>query len=200
MFRSTLMASALAALAAASYLGTIATANAAGYKETDLVIGCDPINEKPPKCDPAAKTLIDANGVTHSAEIFDPDLLNAWGLTESTTVVGPPLVNGSPFWVSDNGSGKSTLYMVPSATPLTVTKAARVVSIPSPGDPLGATGTPTGAAWNPTSRAPATPEFKITGYLYTSTGTPPTTATCGTTKTTAPASFLFATEDGTIVG
>ena len=39
MYRSTLMASALAALAAISYLGTAAVANAAGYKETDLVIG-----------------------------------------------------------------------------------------------------------------------------------------------------------------
>ena len=65
MFRSMLMASALAALAAASYLGTIAAANAAGYNEKDLVVGCDPndpINQNPPKCFPATKTLIDANG------------------------------------------------------------------------------------------------------------------------------------------
>src|SRR6516164_8189930 len=134
MFRSTLMASALAALAAASYLGTIATANAAGYKETDLVIGCDPINEKPPKCDPAAKTLIDANGVVHSAQIFDRHLVNAWGLASTPT---------SQIWISDNGSGLSTTYVVQSNTPLLVSLGTPVVSIPSPGDPLGASGTPT---------------------------------------------------------
>jgi hypothetical protein len=212
MFRLTTCA--LAALAAASYLGTIAAANAAGYKETDLVVGCDPndpINQNPTKCFPAAKKLIDANGIPHSAQIFDPDLLNAWGLTESTTdpTTMPPSV-GSPFWVSDNASGKSTLYAVPpGSNPPTATKNARIVSIPSPNDPSGG-GTPTGNAWNPTSRAAAciapkcTPQFKITGYLFTATvtsATPPVgiAATCSATPTT-PASFLFATEDGTIVG
>ena len=114
-----LMASALATLAAASYLGTIAAANAAGYKETNLVVGCDPndpINQNPTKCFPATNTLIDANGIKHSAQIFDPNLLNAWGLTESTTdlTTTPPTL-GSPFWVSDNGSSKATLYNVPKA-------------------------------------------------------------------------------------
>jgi uncharacterized protein (TIGR03118 family) len=179
MFRSMLMASGLAALVAASYLGTTAVANAGGYIETDFVVGGK-------NADPGTKTLTDANGVVHSAQIFDPDLVNAWGLTESTT---------SPFWVSDNGSGKSTLYNVPSGTPLTATKNARVVSIPSPGDPLGASGTPTGAAWNPTSGGPVgSQEFKIPGYLFT--GVSP--GNCS--FTTAVATFLFDTEDGTIVG
>jgi hypothetical protein len=121
---------------------------------------------------------------------------------------------GSPFWNSDNGSHKSTLYNVPIAIDplgLKATKNARVVSIPSPDDPSGG-GTPTGNAWNPTSRAATciapkcTPQFKITGYRFTATtaGTPPVVVapapTCSTTPTTAPASFLFATEDGTIVG
>ena len=112
MFRSMLMASALAALPAASYLGTIAAANAAGYKETDLVVGCDPSdprNQNPTKCFPAANTLIDANGVKHSALIFDPNLLNAWGLAST-----PP----SQIWISDNGSGLSTTYVVQRNTPL----------------------------------------------------------------------------------
>jgi len=151
--------------------------------------------------------------IPHPAQIFDPDLLNAWGLTESTTdlTTTPPTL-GSPFWVSDNGSSKATLYNVPKAAGgLTATKNARVVSIPSPDDPSGG-GTPTGAAWNPTSRAATcvapkcTPQFMITGYLFTAktAGTPPVVVTpaptCSTTPTTAPASFLFATEDGTIVG
>src|SRR5262249_7090361 len=97
-----------------------------GYKETDLVVGCDPINEKP-KCDRAAKPLIDANGVVHSAQIFDRHLVNAWGLASTPTL---------QVWISDNGSGLSTTYVVQSNTPLMVSLGTQVGSIPSPGDPL----------------------------------------------------------------
>jgi hypothetical protein len=155
MHRFTLMASALAALAATSYLGTAGAVKAAGgYVETDMV----------------------TNNV-------DNDLVNPWGLTESTT---------SPFWVSDNGTGLSTVYTVLNATPTVATKSTtRRVSIPSPDDPSGG-GAPTGAAWNP---AQAAGEFKIKGYLFTGVGV---TGNCS--LTTAVASFLFVTEDGTIVG
>jgi uncharacterized protein (TIGR03118 family) len=84
----------------------------------------------------------------------------------------------SPFWVADNNAGVSTLYNVPPP-PAPVTINPRVVSIPAPGAPLGK-GTPTGVVFNIAQAAGA---FKITK---------------GTT--TAPASFLFATEDGTILG
>ena len=174
MFRSTLMASALAALAAASYLGTTGTVKAAGYDETDLVV-----NKKP---------LTDKNGIVHPcfgpgcaainpAALVDPHLVNAWGLATTPT---------SQFWVSDNGTGLATTYNVSSATPLTALPGTRVVNIPSPGDPLGASGTPTGIAWNP---ATAAGEFKIPGYLFPNCTFTPTAAT-----------FLWATEDGTIVG
>ena len=174
MFRSTLMASALAALATASYLGTTGTVKAAGYDETDLVV-----NKKP---------LTDKNGIVHPcfgpgcaainpAALVDPHLVNAWGIATTPT---------SQFWVSDNGPGLATTYNVSSATPLTALPGTRVVNIPSPGDPLGASGTPTGIAWNP---AIAAGEFKIPGYLFPS---------CN--FTTAAAAFLWATEDGTIVG
>ena len=74
-----------AALFAVSYLSASGAANASGYKETDLVVGCDPMKEAPPKCDPAAKKVTDKNGIPHNAQIFDPNLLNAWGIAESTT-------------------------------------------------------------------------------------------------------------------
>jgi uncharacterized protein (TIGR03118 family) len=61
-----------------------------------------------------------------------------------------------------------------------------VVSIPTPGDPLGATGAPTGAVFN--INGGATGGFKISGV--DKNGNP----------ATASAIFLFATEDGTIVG
>jgi uncharacterized protein (TIGR03118 family) len=115
-------------------------------------------------------TLTDANGVVHQAAHVDPNLVNAWGVGES---------GGSPFWVSDNGTGKSTLY-VTDGTP-----QALVVSIPAPGDPTGSGGTPTGLVFNIAAGQGA---FKISGV--SATGTP----------VTAPAVFLFSTEDGTILG
>jgi hypothetical protein len=116
----------LAGLFAVSYLGTSGAANAAGYTETDLVIGCNSM-EPPSKCDPTTKTLIEKNGNPHHAQVYDPNLLNAWGIAESPTTPTRP---GSPFWISDNGAGVSTLYNVASSTPLTVSKNSRVVSIP----------------------------------------------------------------------
>src|SRR5262245_60386426 len=95
----------------------------------------------------------------------DPHLVNPWGISASAT---------GPFWVSDNNAGVSTLYNT-AGTPQSL-----VVSIPSPGDPTGDSGTPTGTVFNIAQGSGA---FKITD---------------GTN--TAPAIFLFATEDGTIVG
>jgi uncharacterized protein (TIGR03118 family) len=81
----------------------------------------------------------------------------------------------SPFWVADNNAGMSTLYNSAGAP------QALAVSIPSPGNLLGSDGTPTGTVFN---IAPAASKaFMITD---------------GTN--TASAVFLFATEDGTIVG
>jgi uncharacterized protein (TIGR03118 family) len=118
--------------------------------------------------------LTDANGIVHTALHKDPNLLNPWGVGASST---------SPFWVADNGAGVSTLYNT-AGTPL-----ALVVSIPAPDDTsgLGNGGTPTGLVFNITTTT-ATPVFKITGV--DPSGNPKT----------APAIFLFATEDGTILG
>ncbi len=80
---------------------------------------------------------------------------------------------GTPLWVSDNGSGRSTLYDgagVPN--PL-------VVSIPAPGSAgPGATGTPTGQVSNTAN----------TGFAVSKAGL------------SGPSRFLFATEDGTLIG
>jgi uncharacterized protein (TIGR03118 family) len=102
---------------------------------------------------------------------LDPNLVNPWGISESS---------GSPFWVSDNNAGVSTLYNS------TGTPQSLVVSIPTPVDALGAAGTPTGTVFN--IDGGKTGGFQISGL--SKTGTP----------ATASAVFLFATEDGTIVG
>jgi len=124
--------------------------------------------------------LTDKNGIVHNAQVQDPNLLNPWGVTESPT--------GSPFWVSDNAAGVSTLYNVPATAPNSVTKNPRVVSIPTPVDLLGRSGAPTGTVFNITTLPGSTPGFMISGVDATNK------------PTSAPALFIFATEDGTIVG
>jgi len=83
----------------------------------------------------------------------------------------------TPFWVSDNNAGVATLYGV-AVGGKSVTINPLVVSIPTPISSSG--GAPTGAVFNIALGAGA---FKITDGIHT-----------------APAVFLFATEDGTIVG
>src|SRR5258708_6813976 len=73
------------------------------------------------------------------AAVTDAHLVNPWGIAESA---------GSPFWISDNNAGVSTLYNVPGANNTPVSINPLVVSIPTPGDPLGASGTPTGTVFN----------------------------------------------------
>jgi uncharacterized protein (TIGR03118 family) len=164
MRRSTL-ATVLAAVFI-SYLGTPAAVKTGGYVETDLVVNKSPLTDK--------------NGIVHIGQVQDPNLLNPWGVTETPT--------GSPFWISDNAAGVATLYNVPATAPNSVTKNPRVVSIPTPKDPLGG-GSPTGTVFNITTLPGATPGFMISGVKGD-----------GVTETSAPATFLFATEDGTIVG
>ncbi|TMD12974.1 MAG: TIGR03118 family protein [Chloroflexi bacterium] len=81
--------------------------------------------------------------------------------------------SSSPIWVSDNGASVSTLYTGAG------TKLGLTVAIPAPGDALTGpfTGTPTGTVFNGT------------GDFAVSSG-----------GVSGPARFLFATEDGTILG
>jgi hypothetical protein len=70
-----MMASALAALLAVSYLGTAQADKKGGYVETDLAIGGPHVT--------ATKTLTDANGIMHPLNnplaTVDGDLVNPWG-------------------------------------------------------------------------------------------------------------------------
>ena len=153
-----------------SYLGIPAAVKTGGYKATDLVVNKSP--------------LIDKNGISHNCATatpmctVDPNLLNPWGVTEIPT--------GSPFWVSDNAAGVATLYNVPAGAPNSVTINPLVVSIPTP---VGSSGAPTGTVFNPLSDpSNPNPGFVISGV------------DANNKPTSKPARFLFATEDGTIVG
>jgi uncharacterized protein (TIGR03118 family) len=145
-----------------SQLGTPAAVKAGGYIETDLVADKKPLTDK--------------NGIVHNAQVQDPNLVNPWGVAESGT---------SPLWVSDNNAGVATLYNIPGNATNSVSINPLVVRIPTPGDPSGSSGTPTGAVFNIDA---ANEGFKISGVNK------------GGTDVTAPAVLLFATEDGTIVG
>jgi uncharacterized protein (TIGR03118 family) len=123
--------------------------------------------------------LRDKNGIVHIGQVQDANLANPWGVTEIPT--------GSPFWISDNAAGVATLYNVPANAPNSVTKNPRVVSIPTPVDLLGSSGAPTGTVFNITTLS-SKPGFMISGV------------DANNKSTSAPARFLFATEDGTIVG
>ena len=83
----------------------------------------------------------------------------------------------SPFWVSDNNAGVATLYNTSGS----IIQNLPRVSIPIPGDLCGANGTPTGTVFNIDGGA--------SGGFQVTNGTK-----------SASAAFLFATEDGTIVG
>jgi uncharacterized protein (TIGR03118 family) len=111
------------------------------------------------------------------AAVQDPNLVNPWGIAESS---------GSPFWISDNNAGVSTLYSVPGPSNTPVAVNSLVVSIPAPGDPTDASGTPTGTVFNIDGGTAG--GFKVSGVDATGKAN------------SAAAAFLFATEDGTIVG
>jgi uncharacterized protein (TIGR03118 family) len=100
----------------------------------------------------------------------DPNLRNSWG-----TSTGP----GLPIWVSDNATGAATLYDGQGNPQLGPGGQQVVVSIPAPPSAgPGAAGAPDGTVFNPT------PD----GFAVSENGV------------SAPARFLFATEDGTIAG
>jgi len=120
------------------------------------------------------------------AQPADPNLQNAWGVANSP---------GGPLWVSDNNDGLSTLYdgngvktnltiTIPLPAAQSATSAAGQSATPAAGQSTTpaagqsatpATATPTGMVWNPT-----------TAFTISAGGT------------TAPSTFIFDTEDGTI--
>src|SRR5260370_6542693 len=108
------------------------------------------------------------------AQFQDSNLVNPWGISQ-----GP-----GPLWISDNNSGLSTIYngQGQQQNPLDPTLPPLIVSIPTPGNPAGHTGTPNGTVFNPTILT-GSPGFIISDGTHS-----------------GPAIFLFSTEDGTIVG
>jgi uncharacterized protein (TIGR03118 family) len=112
------------------------------------------------------------------APVQDPVLQNAWGVAFTPA--------GSPFWVADNATGCATLYQGDG------TKVALQVSIPLPGGAVPTTDCVHVNPNNPPTPTPAAP----TGIIWNPTTNPATAFLVP--GTTTPATFIFATEDGTI--
>jgi uncharacterized protein (TIGR03118 family) len=112
--------------------------------------------------------------ISGGAAVLDPVLKNAWGVAFTP--------GGSPFWVNDNATGCSTLYggdgaIVPLqvAIPLpgNVIPSSACHAVDPKNPPKVGPAAPTGIVWNPSSA------FLVPG-------------------TKLPATFIFATEDGTL--
>jgi uncharacterized protein (TIGR03118 family) len=106
-------------------------------------------------------------------KVIDPNLKNAWGVAFTP--------GASPFWIADNATGLSTLYDG-DGTIVALGSPSGGVTIPCPPSPgqgssCPQTAAPTGMVWNPTT-------MTSTAFLVPLTG--------------KPASFIWATEDGTI--
>jgi uncharacterized protein (TIGR03118 family) len=122
----------------------------------------------------AARSFVQTNLVSDVpglAKVTDPNLKNPWG-----TSTAP----GLPIWVSGNNAGVATLYDgAGNPIPLQAKPPLNAVAIPAPASAgTGAVGAPTGTVFNPTG----------SGFVVSEKGT------SGSSR------FLFATEDGTIVG
>jgi uncharacterized protein (TIGR03118 family) len=119
------------------------------------------------------KPLKDSNGIVHP--INNPNATVDRNLANPWGLTASPT---SPFWISDNNAGVSTLYNS-MGTPISL-----VVTIPAPGvlQP-GPDGAPTGVVFNTDSSGFIVKGFDKNGVAASKT-----------------AVFLFATEDGTILG
>jgi uncharacterized protein (TIGR03118 family) len=114
----------------------------------------------------------------NKAPVQDTNLQNAWGVAFTPAA--------SPFWIADNNTGLSTLYdgngtivplvvTIPCPPPATVGQGSSCPPNTTP--PISAA--PTGMVWNPTTNV-------ATAFLVPGTSPP------------LAASFIWATEDGTI--
>lgn len=114
------------------------------------------------------------NGATGPEVIFDPSLQNSWGLISSP---------GSPWWISNNAGGTSTLYSA----------AGNPVNLNAGNPGLNGTPVPQNGVLvpnAPSQKAPGSPTSVMFNGIATNFLLAPT----------APAIFMWVTEDGTVSG
>jgi uncharacterized protein (TIGR03118 family) len=104
------------------------------------------------------------------AQFTDPNLINPWGVSFGS---------GGPFWISDNNSGFASIYAVSGTTGMVTINAIPAVTIATPPGQTPGTAAPDGQVF-------------VGGLGFNVTN--PNNGQTGA------ATFLFATEDGTISG
>jgi uncharacterized protein (TIGR03118 family) len=120
-------------------------------------------------------TFLQTDLVSATATVTDANLINPWGMSDTG--------GGSPIWISQNGAALTSLYSVvhnattgvDTVTPNAARAAVHVVT--TAGDPLS----PTGQVFNPFNG-----NNGVAKAFVLSNG--------------SPATFMFATEQGTIAG
>jgi uncharacterized protein (TIGR03118 family) len=116
------------------------------------------------------KKNLRATDAAYCAEQVDTDIKNAWGIAIR------PAGLGGHFWVTGNGTGKSVQYVGDVAGKPLFQDALKLVDVPGPASEQG---TPTGVVFNGSSQFIVTNEHP-NGAI------------------TAPAKFIFATDNGVI--
>jgi len=153
------------------------TSKTIGMLAALTTIGAALVSLQPAQADDnglAARSFVQTNLVSDVpglAKVTDPNLKNPWG-----TSTAP----GLPIWISDNNAGAATLYDG-AGNPISLQAKTPVNAVAIPAPPsagTGAVGAPTGTVFNPTG----------SGFIVSEKGA------SGSSR------FLFATEDGTIVG
>ncbi len=119
-----------------------------------------------------------ATSAAYNPQIIDPGIANAWGIAIR------PAGLGGHFWVTANGNGSSNQFVGDVGGRPLSSDALAYVQVAGPGNQPGA-GTPTGVVFNSSG------QFKVTQ-------TP--TSGANLNSITAPAKFLFATDNGVISG
>jgi uncharacterized protein (TIGR03118 family) len=112
-----------------------------------------------------------ANWEGYNAKIVEPDLQTAWGVSLR------PAGAGGHFWVTANVTGKSFEYVGDVGGEELHQDELKVVDIPGKGD---AAGTPTGTVFNDTGQGFVVTQDAPNGAI------------------TAPAKFLFCTDEGVV--
>ncbi len=116
------------------------------------------------------KKNLRATDAAYCAEAIDPDIKNAWGIAIR------PAGLGGHFWVTGNGSGKSVEYVGDVGGKPLFQDALKEVAVPGPKSEKG---TPTGVVFNGSNNFVVTQQHP-NGPI------------------TAPAKFIFATDNGVI--
>ena len=153
----------------------LGSATALASLATAALVGLQPASAASSASDHAkpSRAYVQANLVSNIpglAAHTDSNLKNPWGMSTAP---------GLPIWISDNNAGVTTLYDG-AGNPIALQPKApqNAVVIPPPASAAGGAGTPTGTVFNANGK----------GFVVSENGV------SGSSR------FLFATEDGTIVG